>query len=256
LANLGHPSNFNGFTAARHCSSGRQPNLAALNKRRHHVRHWPSAVAGWMSTILPHTMCMSKMCCTRLAENTGRKKMPSNRHLGTIVQLWRAISSQLRHVSTIGKKLINEQYVIRMSPQYDERRPTNNSDLLANLGHPSKFQPVSHLGFVTAPTSLNGGQQSFAGCLAVSCAVTLCIYFGDSCLLEEFWQLQSSLCVQVLCSLTLAALLHGTRTAAVSETLWRGTRNGIAELSQRAPSRLSSHHLGHWPHSSVSFVEH
>ena len=30
-----------------------------------------------------------------------------NRHLGTIAQLCRAISSQLRHVSTIGKKLLS-----------------------------------------------------------------------------------------------------------------------------------------------------
>jgi len=40
----------------------------------------------------------------RLAENIGRKKVAKNRHLGTIAQLCRAISSQLRHVSTIGKK--------------------------------------------------------------------------------------------------------------------------------------------------------
>jgi len=30
-----------------------------------------------------------------------------NRHLGTIAQLYRAESSQLRHVSTIGKNLLN-----------------------------------------------------------------------------------------------------------------------------------------------------
>ena len=47
------------------------------------------------------------MCCTRLAENTARKKLPKSRHLGTIPQLCRAISSQLRHVSTIGKNLLN-----------------------------------------------------------------------------------------------------------------------------------------------------
>jgi len=35
------------------------------------------------------------------------KKSPKNRRLGTIAQLCRAISSQLRHVSTIGKKLLN-----------------------------------------------------------------------------------------------------------------------------------------------------
>jgi len=47
-----------------------------------------SAVADWMSTIglLRHTMwsanleCMSEMCCTRLAGNTGRKKSPSAHH--------------------------------------------------------------------------------------------------------------------------------------------------------------------------------
>jgi len=38
--------------------------------------------------------------------NTGRKKSPKMRHLGTIAQLCRAISSQLRHVSTIGKELV------------------------------------------------------------------------------------------------------------------------------------------------------
>jgi len=44
------------------------------------------------------------MCHTRLAANTGRKKVVKNRHLCTIAQVRRAISSQLRHVSTIGKK--------------------------------------------------------------------------------------------------------------------------------------------------------
>jgi len=42
-----------------------------------------------------------------LAENTGRKNAPKNRHLGTIAQLCSAISSQLRHISTIGNKLAN-----------------------------------------------------------------------------------------------------------------------------------------------------
>ena len=40
------------------------------------------------------------MSCTGLVGNTGRK----NRHFGTITQLCQAISSELRHVSTIGKK--------------------------------------------------------------------------------------------------------------------------------------------------------
>jgi len=52
----------------------------------------------------------------RLAENTARKKSPKCRHLGTIPQLCQAISSQLRHVSTMGKKLVKQQYLLHMSP--------------------------------------------------------------------------------------------------------------------------------------------
>jgi len=41
--------------------------------------------------------------------------------------------------------------------------------------------------------------------------------FGGSCLVTEFYQVQSSLCVQVLRSLILAALLHGARVVGVSQ---------------------------------------
>ena len=40
-------------------------------------------------------------------QDAGAQKTPKRRHLSTIAQLCRAISSQLRHVSTIGKKLLN-----------------------------------------------------------------------------------------------------------------------------------------------------
>jgi len=46
------------------------------------------------------------VCGIRLAENAGPKKVAKNRHLSTIAELRRAISSQLRHVSTIGKNLL------------------------------------------------------------------------------------------------------------------------------------------------------
>jgi len=103
---------------------------------------------------------------------------------------------------------------------------------LAGLGHPSKFQWVSRLGSVTAATSFTGDQPNFARCLAVSWAGTLCtcIHFRGSCPLTEFCQVQTSLCVQVLRSHILAALLHGTRPVGVSQTLQLGT-----ELAQTAP---------------------
>jgi len=59
--------------------------------------------------------------------------------------------------------------------------------------------------------------------------------FGSSCPLTEFCSVQNSLYVQVLRSPILAALLHGTPAAGISETLRHGTRNGITELSLSAP---------------------
>ena len=41
-------------------------------------------------------------------------KVAKNRHLGTIAQLRRVISSQLRHVSTIKKILVKQQYLLYM----------------------------------------------------------------------------------------------------------------------------------------------
>jgi len=125
-----------------------------------------------------------------------------------------------------------------MSPRYGELQPTNSWDWFRSLGHPSKFQLVSSLDFVTPPTLLNGGQQNFAGCLSVSWGGTLYIHFGGSCPLTEFCQLQNSLCVQVSHSPIPAALLHGSIAAAISQTLWHGTRNGIMELLQMVPPLL------------------
>jgi len=67
--------------------------------------------------------CMSETCSTRLAANAGNKKIAKNRQLGTIPQLCRPISSQLRHVSTVGKKnFVKQQYFLYMSSQYGELR--------------------------------------------------------------------------------------------------------------------------------------
>ena len=103
--------------------------------------------------------CMSEMWYTRLAGNTERK----NRRLrtNTIAKLCRAISSQLRRVSTIGKNC-QTAVLLHMPLQYGELRPTNSWDPLATLGHPSKFQRVSRLGSVTARHSSSGRQPNFA----------------------------------------------------------------------------------------------
>jgi len=92
-------------------------------------------------------------------------------------QICRAVSSQLRHVSTIGKKYLKQQYLLHMFSQCGVLRPTSGWDRFGSLGHHSKFQRISRIGFVTAATSLTGGQPNFTRCLAVSWAGTLYIHF-------------------------------------------------------------------------------
>ena len=60
------------------------------------------------------------------------KNSPSAHHRTTLSRIF----SQLRHVSTIGKKLVKQQYLIHMSPQYGEIPPTNGWDRLASLRSP------------------------------------------------------------------------------------------------------------------------
>ena len=95
-----------------------------------------SAVADCMSAILPHMVwpsCEYRMQVWNVLHtarwNTGRKKVAKNSHLHTIAQLCQAISSQLRHVLTIGKTLFKQQY--------GELWPTNGWNRVGSLGHPS-----------------------------------------------------------------------------------------------------------------------
>ena len=81
-----------------------------------------SAAADWMSTILLHMVwpqCKFRMQVWNLLHavrckcrtQKSRQKSPSRHHRTTC----RAISSQLGHVSTIGKKLVKQQYLLYMS---------------------------------------------------------------------------------------------------------------------------------------------
>jgi len=87
------------------------------------------------------------MCCMQLAKNSECKNSPSAHHRTTSSGYIFA-----RHVSTIGKNFLNSNI---MSLQYNELQSTNGRDRWQAWGTPSKFQRVSHLGFVTAPMSLN-----------------------------------------------------------------------------------------------------
>ena len=93
------------------------------------------------------------MCCMRLAANTGRKKVAKNRHLGTIPQLCRAISSQLRHVSTIGKKFVKQQWLPYMFPQLNM---VNFGPLAAEILSLVRDTPGNFNGFRVLAALLHG----------------------------------------------------------------------------------------------------
>jgi len=95
--------------------------------------------------------CRSEMCCMRLAGNTGRKNLPSAYHCTTLSRYIFAITAMYRQL----EKLIKQQCLFHTSWQYGELQPTNSWYRLVSLGHPSKFQWVSRLSFVTAPMSVS-----------------------------------------------------------------------------------------------------
>jgi len=110
------------------------------------------------------------MCCTWLAENAGHKKSPKIRHLHTIVQFCWTISPQLRHVSTIGKKLAAEI----ISLVWGTPANFNGFRVLAALLHGTLvvgisqtfwhtcfFHRVWRLGSITARHSSSGRQSNF-----------------------------------------------------------------------------------------------
>ena len=100
------------------------------------------------------------------------------------------------------KKLVKQQYLLLL-PQYGRLWPSNGWDRFDCLGHPRKFQRVSHLAFVTAATSLTGGQPNFARCLAISWAGILYIHFLGCCSSRKFaWckiHFTSKSCVLLYC---------------------------------------------------------
>ena len=104
------------------------------------------AVAEWMSIILLHMVwpyCEFRMQVRNVLHAARWKCRTQNdaekRHLRTIAQLCRAESSQLRHVSTIIKKFVKQQYLLHVTPQYGKLRPTSGWDWFGSLGHPRQI---------------------------------------------------------------------------------------------------------------------
>jgi len=136
--------------------------------------------------------------------------------MGTIAQLCRATSLQLRHLLTIGKNLLSSN-ICSTCPDNMVNFGPLAAEMSGSLGHPSKFQRVSRLGSVTVATSLNGSQPSFGRCLAVSWAGTLyTIYIHFRGLLPRYgilfgakFTLRSSLALSYFGSVTARRSISG-----------------------------------------------
>ena len=136
-----------------------------------------SAVADWMSTILRHMVwpwwefrmqAWNVLHAARWKYRTQKiaKNLPSVHHCTTFSGYIFAAKARIDN----WKKVVKQQYLPHMSSQYGELGPLAAEISSVVFGHPCKFQLVSHLGFVTAATSLNGSQPNFARSLALTWA--------------------------------------------------------------------------------------
>jgi len=128
-----------------------------------------------------------------------------------------------------------------MSPQYGELRPA----LTAEIGWRAWGTSANFNWFHVLP-SLQQRRRSPEANQTLhdvwpSPGLLHYIYiFGDSCPLTEFCPMQNSLYVQVLRSPILAALLHGTPPASVSQALRCDIRRGRHLYSAGRPSLWAS----------------
>jgi len=86
-----------------------------------------------------------------LAENTGLKNNTKDRHLCTITQLCRVVFSQLRHVSTIRKNLLNSN-----TSSTCRHNMVNFGPLTAEIGSGVWGTPANFNGFRVLAALLHG----------------------------------------------------------------------------------------------------
>jgi len=128
-------------------------------------------------------------------------------------------------------------------------RPTNGWALLPSLAHLSKFQRVSRLGFVTAPTSLNSSEPNFARCSAVSCTRILYMHFCDllspnGTLPAAKFTLRPSLVFSYTGSINACNSSSGHQP---NFAAWYTEWNYATFAEVTTYIRLGGHHIGHWP---------
>jgi len=96
------------------------------------------------------------MACWKYRMQKWPRKSPSGHHPTTLSGYMLATKACIDN----GKKLVKQQYLLHISPQYGELRPTSGWDRFGSLGHPSYFQRLPRLGSITARHVVVGVSQT------------------------------------------------------------------------------------------------
>ena len=148
----------------------------------------------------------------------------------TIAQLRPAVFLQLRCVLTIGKNLLNSN-IASTCPH----NMANFVPLMAEIGSGVWGTPANFNGFHVLASLLQrfrSPDRSTKLCTMFGRLLGCCTMYTFSAALL-FWR-TSSTCKLQFASNSCVLLYWQRHCTGVSQTLWRGTRNRITELSQRA----------------------
>jgi len=181
------------------------------------------------------------------------QKSPKIPHLCTIAQLCRAVYLQQRHVSTIGKKAVEQQYLFHVSSQYGELGPLTAEIGLVVMGTPANFS-----GFASC--------HRYCSDIAHPMPTKLCTMFGRVLGWHTIYTLSGALAsdailpraksfyVQVLSSyIGSVAGRHSSSGRQPNFAAWYKEWNYETFTDGATYIRLGVHHVGISPYSSSIF---
>jgi len=127
--------------------------------------HLISAIADWMSAM--HTWCglsanlgcRSETCCTRLAGNTGRKKLPSGHHCTTLSG-YIFTNEACTGINNQKKNLLSSNISFRCPHNMVNFGPTSSWDWSGSLGTPANFNGFHILAALLHGTPVLGISQT------------------------------------------------------------------------------------------------
>jgi len=171
-----------------------------------------------------------------------------SRKIRHLRQFCRAVSSQLIHVSIIGKEVVKQQYLHTL-PQYGELGPLTAEIGSGVCGTPANFNRFRVLPSLLQRRRSTETNQTLQDVWPSPGLLHYIYIFGGSCPLTEFCPVQKSLCVQVLRS-HMAELLHGRHSSSGRQpnfAAWYNQWHYRTFAEGATYIRQGGHHVEHRP---------